>query len=57
MTLRRRNRTPGDCARISCVLTPCRILDIQKVLDGDIEIEAMDSHNNWYVPAALFTCT
>ena len=55
--MRRRNRTPGDCARISCVLTPCRILDIQKVLDGDIEIEAMDSHNNWYVPAALFTCT
>jgi hypothetical protein len=24
-----------------------RIIDMQKVLDGEIEIEAIDSHNNW----------
>jgi hypothetical protein len=24
-----------------------RIVDMQKVFDGEIEIEAMDSHNNW----------
>ena len=29
------------------LFTCCSVLDIQKVLDGDIEIEAMDSHNNW----------
>jgi hypothetical protein len=26
-----------------------RILDIERVLAGEIEIEAMDSHNNWCV--------
>ncbi len=25
-----------------------RIIDMQKVLDGEIEIEAIDSHNNWW---------
>jgi hypothetical protein len=43
-------------ASAACRLTPfglsCSILDIQKVLDGEIEVEAMDSHNNW----CLFFC-
>jgi hypothetical protein len=49
------------CICLFCiVIVASSILDIQKVLDGEVEIEAMDSHNNWCVtspPSQIKSCS
>jgi hypothetical protein len=48
----KRHYADDSHAASHCKCARNRILDIERVLGGEIEIEAMDSHNNWFVFAS-----